>query len=52
MTERMKLTRERIRRIEPPTEGEKTVWDTEVPGFGVRCLPSGALATYIILGLP
>lgn len=47
MTERMKLTRERIRRIEPPAKGEKTVWDTEVHGLGIRCLASG-VKSYIV----
>ncbi len=48
MTERMKLTRERIRQIRPPARGEKTVWDTEVPGFGVRALPTG-VKSYIVV---
>lgn len=46
---KVRLTAERIRQIEPPKSGEGTVWDTDVIGFGVRCLPSGAktfIATY------
>jgi integrase len=44
---KVKLTYERIRQITPPDKGELTVWDTEAPGLGVRCLPSG-MKTYII----
>lgn len=44
---RMKLSDERIRRITPPDTGESTVWDTEVLGLGVRCIPSGA-KSYIV----
>ena len=45
---RMKLTRERIRQIKPPTAGEMTVWDTDVVGLGVRCLPSG-VKSYVVI---
>lgn len=45
---RMKLTRERVRQIKPPTAGEMTVWDTEVVGLGVRCLPSG-VKSYVVI---
>ena len=48
MTEHMKLTRERIRKLKPPAEGERTVWDTEVSGFGVRCRASGVMSYVVI----
>ncbi len=44
---KVRLTAERIRQIEPPKSGEVTVWDSDVLGFGVRCLPSG-IKTYIV----
>ncbi|MFC2966895.1 tyrosine-type recombinase/integrase [Acidimangrovimonas pyrenivorans] len=45
---KVKLTREAIRTIDPPEKGEFTLWDTEVLGLGVRCLPSGA-KSYIVV---
>ena len=47
MTKRMKLTRERVRQVKAPAAAETTVWDTEVPGLGVRCLPTG-VKSYIL----
>ncbi len=44
---RTRLTDAIVRQLEPPREGDITYWDTEVPGFGVRCIPSGAKA-YIV----
>ncbi len=41
MTIRVKLTEERVRALKPPETGESIVWDTEIPGFGVRCFASG-----------
>ncbi|MEM6899902.1 MAG: site-specific integrase [Pseudomonadota bacterium] len=46
--ERARLTRERIRKLAPPAGGERTVWDTEVPGLGVRCRPSG-VKSYVVV---
>lgn len=42
-----RLTDALVRLLEVPNGGEVTYWDTEVPGFGVRCIPSGAKA-YIV----
>lgn len=47
-TNRMRLTRERIRNLKPPASGETTIWDTEVTGLGVRCLKSG-VKSYIVV---
>lgn len=44
---KVRLTAERIRQIEPPESGERTIWDAEVLGLGVRCLPSG-VKTFIV----
>lgn len=44
---KIRLTAERIKQIAPPASGEKTVWDAEVLGLGVRCLSSGA-KTFIV----
>lgn len=45
---KVKLTRERLRQIKAPEAGEITIWDTEVPGLGVRCLPSG-VKPYVVI---
>lgn len=45
---RLRLTRERVRQIEPPATGEITVWDTEVTGLGVRCL-SSKVKSYVVM---
>ena len=42
-----RLTEERIRQLQPPDRGEVTLWDTDVIGFGVRCIASGA-KSYIV----
>lgn len=47
-TSKVKLTRERIRQIVPPARNEVTIWDSEVSGLGVRCLPSG-VKSYIVI---
>ncbi|WP_299601033.1 site-specific integrase [uncultured Tateyamaria sp.] len=44
---KVKLTKERIRQFSTPPTGEATLWDTEVLGLGVRCLPSG-VKSYIV----
>jgi integrase len=37
----MKLTKRSVEAIQPPEKGIKAVWDSVLPGFGVRVLPSG-----------
>jgi integrase len=41
MSERIRLTEERVRTLQPPATGETVLWDSEVSGFGLRCYPSG-----------
>ncbi|RED36215.1 integrase [Rhodopseudomonas thermotolerans] len=41
MANRVNLTEERIRTLQPPAKGEVVLWDADVGGFGVRCWPSG-----------
>lgn len=38
----MKLTKTAIAGIEPPTQGYRIVWDSELTGFGVRITAGGA----------
>jgi integrase len=38
------LTEARIAAIESPSSGSKTVWDSKLTGFGVRCFPSGNMS--------
>lgn len=37
-----KLSEESVKAIAPPARGTLTVWDTDVPGFGVRVYPEKA----------
>ena len=41
MAEKTNLTEDRIQAMTPPATGERFLWDSKVPGFGVRCFPSG-----------
>ncbi|WP_018719755.1 tyrosine-type recombinase/integrase [Arhodomonas aquaeolei] len=43
----IKLTKTAVERLEPPEKGERLVWDTNLPGFGVRVVPSGT-RSYIV----
>lgn len=42
-----KLTKRIVDALEPDPSAERTVWDTELKGFGVRMMPSG-VASYIV----
>lgn len=45
--DRLKLTKRLVQQIEPKPNIEVFVWDSELPGFGVRVMPSG-VRTYFI----
>jgi integrase len=47
VSNKIRLTRERVLKLRAPETGETTIWDTEVLGLGVRCLPSG-VKSYIV----
>jgi len=36
-----KLTKRVVDAAKPPESGDKTIWDSELPGFGLRARPSG-----------
>lgn len=44
---KVKLTKTQVEALERPVSGERLVWDSVLPGFGVRVVPSGTRA-YII----
>lgn len=44
----MKLTQSVIRKSELPQKGYKRLWDSDIPGFGVRLYPNGKI-TFIYL---
>lgn len=48
MQNRVNLTEERVRALQPAPAGEVVLWDSEIRGFGVRCWPSGR-KVYILL---
>src|SRR5438270_3199932 len=47
MAERVKLTKRLVEGVTPPPSGELNLWDTEVPGFGLR-VRAGGRRVYII----
>ncbi|MCP1675033.1 integrase [Natronocella acetinitrilica] len=44
---KVKITKTAVEKLEPPETGERLVWDTALPGFGVRVVPSGTVS-YIV----
>ncbi len=42
-----KLTKKAVEALKTPLKGDLVVWDSEMPGFGIRVKPSGH-RTYII----
>jgi integrase len=42
-----KLTVQSVKALDPPSEGQTFLWDTELRGFGVRVIPSG-LKTFVL----
>lgn len=47
MAERVKLTKRLVEGVTPPPSGELNLWDTEVPGFGLR-VRAGGRRVYIV----
>ncbi|WFM71827.1 integrase family protein [Halomonas sp. CKK8] len=44
---KIKISKTTVERLTPPETGERLVWDSALPGFGVRVVPSGT-RSYIV----
>jgi len=44
---RIRLTKTLVDDLQPPEKGQSFVWDSEVPGFGVRVTPTGIKASIV-----
>jgi integrase len=42
-----KVTKRTVDALKPPPDRDSLLWDDELPGFGVRCRPSGAKSYFL-----